>query len=99
MAILTGIKLDFRDEWFWDDPPRFCILDRDGFGLMLSRVDGIKDIKLNYKIVQIMWNVDFWVDDAAKMYEEMKASGAIIDYHLGEKDYGCLQFGIQDLDG
>ena len=46
-----------------------------------------------------MWNVYFWVDDAAKIYEEMKQSGAIIDYHLEEKDYGCLEFGIQDLDG
>lgn len=92
-------KVGFRYERFWGDPPAFCILDRDGFGLMLSRVDDPKHIKPHYKVVHQMWNIYFWVDDAAKLYEEMKQSGAIIDYHLGEKDYGCLEFGIQDLDG
>jgi uncharacterized glyoxalase superfamily protein PhnB len=46
-----------------------------------------------------MWNVYFWVDDAQKMYDEMVASGAEIDYHLEKKAHGTLEFGIQDLDG
>ena len=46
-----------------------------------------------------MWNVYFWVDDARQFYEELVSSGANIDYHLEEKHYGCLEFGIQDLDG
>lgn len=92
-------KIGFSYERIWGDPPDFCILDRDGFSLMLSKVDDPKQIVPHYKVVQQMWNIYFWVDDAAKMYEEMKASGAIIDYHLGVKEYGCLEFGIQDLDG
>lgn len=92
-------KVGFSYERFWGDPPNFCILERNGFHLMLSQVDDSKHIVPHYKVVPYMWNVYFWVDDATKMYEEMKASGAIIDYHLGEKDYGCLEFGIQDLDG
>lgn len=92
-------KVGFSYDRLWGDPPGFCILNRDGYNLMLSRVHDSKDIRPHYKIVQNMWNVYFWVDDATKMYEEMKQSGARIDYHLGKKDYGCLEFGIQDVDG
>lgn len=89
----------FKYERFWGDPPGFCILQRDRINLMLSRVDNPKHIVPHYKVVHNMWNVYFWVDDAKLFYDEMVRSGATIDYHLEEKDYGCLEFGIQDLDG
>lgn len=92
-------KVGFSYDKLWGNPPDFCILYRDGFGLMLSQVDDPKHIKPHYKVVDNMWNIYFWVDDATKLYKEMKDSGAIIDYSLGEKVYGCLEFGIQDLDG
>ncbi|GAB5409627.1 MAG: hypothetical protein BalsKO_19920 [Balneolaceae bacterium] len=92
-------KIGFTYERFWGDPPGFCILHRGQFSLMLSRTGHLKHIIPHYKVVHQMWNVYFWVDDAKKLYDEFIASGAIIDYHLTEKDYGCLEFGIQDLDG
>tara|TARA_R110000868_G_scaffold383578_8_gene650705 strand:+ start:16856 stop:17242 length:387 start_codon:yes stop_codon:yes gene_type:complete len=92
-------KIGFNYERLWGDPPGFCILHRDQFSLMLSQVKNPDDIVPHYKIVHQMWNVYFWVDDAKKLYDEFIESGAIIDYHLSEKDYGCLEFGIQDLDG
>lgn len=92
-------KVGFSYKRFWGNPPDFCILNRDGFGLMLSQVGDPIHIQPHYKVVQNMWNIYFWVEDAARIYKEMKEAGAFIDYHLGEKDYGCLEFGIQDLDG
>ena len=92
-------KVGFSYDRFWGKPPGFCILHRDGFHLMLSRVEDPKHIVPHYKVVKNMWNVYFWVDDAQKMYDELVASGAKIDYHLEVKDHGCLEFGIQDLDG
>lgn len=92
-------KVGFKYERFWGDPPGFCILHRDGFDLMLSRAKNEKDIIPHWKVVHQMWNMYFWVDDAKKMYEELTASRAIIDYHLEVKGHGCLEFGIQDLDG
>ena len=92
-------KVGFKYDRLWGDPPGFCILHRDKFSLMLSQVKNPADIVPHYKIVHQMWNVYFWVDDAKKLYDEFLESGAIIDYHLSEKDYGCLEFGIQDLDG
>lgn len=41
----------------------------------------------------------FWIDDAKGFYDELTKLGAKIDYHLCKKDYGCLEFGIQDVDG
>ena len=92
-------KVGFHNDRFWGDPPDFCILHRDGLTLMLSQVDDPADVKPHWKVVDQMWNVYFWVDDAEAMYREMQERGAKIDYTLGIKPYGCKEFGIQDLDG
>jgi predicted enzyme related to lactoylglutathione lyase len=92
-------QLGFTYERFWGEPPRFCILSRDTFHLMLSQVDDTDFIVPHYKVVENMWNVYFWVSDAQAMYDELVARGAKIDYEVCEQPYGCREFGIQDLDG
>jgi uncharacterized glyoxalase superfamily protein PhnB len=92
-------KIGFTYDRFWGEPPCFCILNRDGFHLMLSQVEDSKYIVPHYKAVEKMWNVYFWVNDANRLYEELKESGANIDYDLCDQPYGCREFGIQDLDG
>jgi len=92
-------KVGFAYEQFWGEPPCFCILWRDKFNLMLSQVDDPKFIIPHYKVVESMWNVYFWVNDADALYAELKSRGATIDYELCDKPYGCREFGIQDLDG
>jgi len=92
-------QVGFSYERFWGDPPGFCILNRDGRHLMLSQVKDASDIRPHWQIVEQMWNVYFWVDDAKALYEELVQRGAKIDYGLERKFYNCLEFGIQDLDG
>ena len=92
-------KVGFAYEQFWGEPPCFCILWRDKFNLMLSQVDDPKSIIPHYKVVERMWNVYFWVNDADALYAELKSRGATIDYELCDQPYGCREFGIQDLDG
>jgi len=92
-------KVGFAYEQFWGEPPCFCILWRDKFNLMLSQVDDPKFIIPHYKVVERMWNVYFWVNDADALYAELKSRGATIDYELCDQPYGCREFGIQDLDG
>ena len=92
-------KVGFTYDRFWGDPPSFCILGRDNFHLMLSRACDPKAIVPHHEVVEKMWNVYFWVDDATAMFEELKSRGATIDYELCDKPYGCREFGIQDLDG
>ena len=92
-------QVGFTINGMWGDPPGFCILERDGYCLMLSYVDDEDAIRPHYKVVESMWNVYFWVNDADAMYRELKERGASIDYELCEQPYGCREFGIQDLDG
>ncbi len=89
----------FQYDGFHGDPPHFCITHRDGHYLMLARCEDPSQIKPHWQIVPQMWNAYFWVDDARVLYEELQAAGAKIDYELGIKPYGVLEFGIQDLDG
>lgn len=89
----------FQYDDFYGDPPCFCITHRDGHYLMLAKVDDPSQIKPHWQIVHQMWNAYFWVDDAKTLFEEFEAAGAKIDYGLGVKPYGILEFGIQDLDG
>ena len=92
-------KIGFTYDRFWGEPPCFCILHRDGFHLMLSQVEDSRYIVPHYKVVEKMWNVYYWVNDAQRLYEEVKARGATIDYDVCDQPYGCREFGIQDLDG
>ncbi|MGE0846276.1 MAG: VOC family protein [Flavobacteriaceae bacterium] len=97
LAYWTG-KVGFSAETY-GEPADFAILTRDGARLMLSEAPAGHGNRPNWKIVPNMWNVYFWVDDARAIYDELVASGADIDYELGEKPYGVLEFGIQDPDG
>ena len=92
-------SVGFSYDRFYGEPPHFCITNRDGHFLMLAKCDDPSQIKPYWKIVDQMWNAYFWVDDAKALFEELKAAGAKIDYGLGVKPYGILEFGIQDLDG
>jgi hypothetical protein len=92
-------RVGFTYDRFWGEPPSFCILQRDGLHLMLSQVHNAADIRPHWKIVDKMWNVYFWVDDAAAIYAELQERGATIDYTLYDASHGCREFGIQDLDG
>jgi catechol 2,3-dioxygenase-like lactoylglutathione lyase family enzyme len=92
-------KLGFTYERFWGEPPDFVILQRDGYSLMLSQTSDHAKILPHWQVVAKMWNLYFWVDDVEAIYADFQASGAIIDYTLGLKDYGVKEFGVQDLDG
>lgn len=92
-------KVGFQEPKYYGEPTNFCILHRDGFHLMLAKANNAKDIQPNWTKVDSVWDHYFWVDDAKAWYEELIRRGAKIDYKLHEKPYGCLEFGIQDLDG
>lgn len=92
-------KVGFKINGMWGDPPSFCILERDGFCLMLSAVASVADIRPNYEAVEDMWNAYFWVDNVDAIYQDIRERGAKIDYELCDQPYGCREFGIRDLDG
>lgn len=91
-------RLGFSYDRLWGDPPDFCMVHRDGLVVMLSQAPVDATLVPHWQIVDKMWDIYFWVDDAEALYHELQASGALIDYHLGIKPYGVKEFGVQDLD-
>ena len=89
-------KLGFTEQNLYGAPTNFAILRRDGMTVMLSQTD--QTFVPNWRIVEKMWDVYFWVDDAEAIYAEFQNSGAIIDYTLYVTPWGIKEFGVQDLD-
>ncbi len=92
-------KLGFERAEIFNDPPDFAILGRGQVTVMLALVGSGQEPTPHWRVVDKMWNAYIWVDDAKALYEEFQSRGATIDYTLHEKPYGCLEFGVQDLDG
>ncbi|MGL4976158.1 MAG: VOC family protein [Bosea sp. (in: a-proteobacteria)] len=92
-------KVGFEVTGAWGEPVEFAILKRDGVRIMLGAANPDVVIVPYWQQRDQLWNAYFWVDDAAALFAEMKASGARIDYELCDKPYGVREFGLQDLDG
>ncbi len=88
-------RLGFEPGRLYNHPPDFCIQSRDGCSVMLAKSAVVTP---HWQVVRNTWTAYFWVDDARALYDEMVGRGATIDYGLGLKDYGVLEFGVQDLD-
>ena len=80
----------------YNDPPTFAICERDGNRLMLAQSSEVPPP--HWRVVDKMWNVYFWVDNADELYQELISNGANIDYSIYNTPYGIREFGIQDLD-
>jgi len=91
--------MGFTYDHFYGEPPNFVILNRDQHYVMLSRAEDPTHIVPLWKLSDKLWNIYFWVDDVAALYEEFVGRGARIDYGLCDQPYGCREFGTQDLDG
>ena len=91
-------KLGFSEQNLYGEPINFAIIRRDGLTVMLAQLDEGKTSTPYWQIVDKMWNIYFWVDDAEALYAEFIASGAEIDYTLYTTPWGIKEFGIQDLD-
>jgi uncharacterized glyoxalase superfamily protein PhnB len=91
-------KLGFDDGGLFGDPPNFAIVRRDGLAVMLAQKPAGAEHKANWQIVDKMWNIYFWVDDADAFYKEFQRSGVQIDYSIYNTPWGTREFGVQDLD-
>jgi hypothetical protein len=91
-------KLGFVSEILSGDPPRFAILERDNLRVFLQQASDPAHVVPHWTVSPNMWNIYFWVDDPDKLFEELQARGAIIDYGLCNQPHGCREFGVRDLD-
>lgn len=91
-------KLGFTDQRLYGTPTNFAIIRRDSFAVMLAQLEPDQADTPHWRVVEKMWDIYFWVDDAEAIYAEFQASGAIIDYTLYTTPWGVREFGVQDLD-
>ena len=92
-------QLGFDCDQPYGESSGFCILHRDFCYLMLRKVDDPNQVVPHGTVLEKTSNVYFWVSDAEALYCEFVERGAKIAYGLGDKAYGCREFGVQDLDG
>lgn len=90
--------LGFGYDRLWGEPPNFCMVRRDGCTIMLSQAPASAGLVPHWRVAEGMWDAYFWVEDVDALYAEFTQRGAIIDYHLGTKEYGVREFGVQDRD-
>ena len=98
-AAQYGRVLGFRLEYMGGSPPRFAILSRDGFAIMLRRVSTPERICPIEKQGGA-WDAFFWVRDVRALHSELQAKGADIVYGpIIQEAYLMEEFAVRDCDG
>ena len=88
--------LGFSFEKIWGEPPCFCMVERDGLTIMLQQNDHPRRPNGSDR----EWDAYFWVVDADRLFEEIKARGATIAYApTFQAYYGNQEFAVTDPDG
>lgn len=84
--------------YFFEDPPVFGMVARDGLTVMLSRVEqGRGGSNRSYKSDGI--DAYLWIDDADALYAEFQKTGADIAAPPVTRTYGMKEFEVRDRDG
>ena len=92
-------KVGFDAGELYGDPPSFGMPSRDGVVIMLMQApEGVEPPLPNWKVVDKCNQAYIWVNDANALYDELRTSGASIDYTIYDTPWGTREFGIQDLD-
>ena len=63
-------QLGFAYDRFWNEPPDFCMVKRDGFIVMLAQACAGTQLLPHWKVVHQMWNAYFWCDDVESLHAE-----------------------------
>src|SRR5262245_38047632 len=73
-------KLGFRYERFWNEPPSFCMVKRNGIVIMLAQLERPEVVRPN-RIVdpqKSAWDAYIWVDNADALCSEFRSNGVTI---------------------
>ncbi|WP_299525138.1 VOC family protein [Winogradskyella sp.] len=98
-----GFTIDFVG-----DGPKFSILSRGNFSVMLRQLDEdsyarpnrIPFIKAGWHTNgKEAWDAYLWVEDADQLFNEFKSREVSIIKPIGNTEYGNRDFEIEDIDG
>jgi uncharacterized glyoxalase superfamily protein PhnB len=93
--------LGFECDQFWNEPPSFCIVRRNGVGIMLAQfeVTGVMRPNRVADPEGRAWDAYISVDAADALYAEFKAKGVKIVRDIGDRVYGNRDFDVEDGNG
>jgi predicted enzyme related to lactoylglutathione lyase len=94
-------ELGFGYERFWNDPPSFCMVSRNGVVIMLAQLERSGLMRPNHSVDPEggAWDAYIWVDGADALYAEFKSKGVIITRDICDQVYGCRDFDVEDCNG
>lgn len=94
-------KLGFKYERFWNEPPSFCMVFRNGVVIMLAQLEepGVKRTNRMLDPEGEAWDAYIWVGNADALYAEFKTKGVKITRDICDQLYGCRDFDVEDLNG
>jgi predicted enzyme related to lactoylglutathione lyase len=93
--------LGFSYDRFWGEPPAFCMVQRGGIVIMLSRIEDALHVRPNGlgNPQEGAWDAYIWVDDADALHAEFVSKGANIVRGICDQEYGCRDFDVLDCNG
>jgi predicted enzyme related to lactoylglutathione lyase len=94
-------KLGFVYERFWNEPPSFCMVKRNGIVIMLAQLERPAVVRPNRLVDPegSAWDAYIWIDNADALYAEFKSKGVTIARGICDQPYGCRDFDIDDCNG
>ena len=94
-------KLGFHYERFWNEPPSFCMVKRNGIIIMLAQLETAGAMRPNHVVDPEGGALDayIWIDDADALYAEYKSKRVKIVREICDREYGCRDFDIEDCNG
>jgi predicted enzyme related to lactoylglutathione lyase len=94
-------QLGFTYERLWGDPPRFCMVFRNGIVIMLAQLETGGAMRPNRLVDPEggAWDAYVWIDDADALHAEFVAKGVKIARGLCDQPYGCRDFDVEDCNG
>ena len=94
-------KLGFNYDRLWNEPPSFCMVEREGVVIMLAQfeITGVMRPNRTVDPEEGAWDAYIWVNDSDKLCEEFKSKGVKIVRDISDKLYGCRDFDVEDCNG
>jgi predicted enzyme related to lactoylglutathione lyase len=94
-------KLGFGYDRFWNEPPSFCMVWRNGVVIMLARLEQPGVMRPNRLVDPEggAWDAYIWIDNADALNAEFKSKGVKITRDICNQPYGCRDFDVEDGNG
>ena len=86
--------------YFWEDPPVFAIVGRDGVNFHFGKIDEGKEMRVNTDIRRgIGHDAYVFINDIQALFEEFSEKGVDIVEGPVQRVYNCIEVIIRDCNG